>query len=97
VAGRLVPQAQVVAEGGVHDVEHGLRGAEGVFELLRLERLADAAQPLAEMALHPVEALGVRALEGEDRLLAVAHHKDRALAAWGSALRRPRTHRRGVR
>jgi hypothetical protein len=37
-------------------------------------------------ALHPVEALGVGPLEGEDRLLAVAHHEDRAQALGLGAL-----------
>ncbi len=72
------PGAAPCVEGQIHEPKDRVGGAEGILQLELLQRRADGAQPLVEGGAHRLEGREIGALEGIDRLLAVADDEDRA-------------------
>ena len=75
-------------EDAIHRGEHFRGGAEGYAEIHVTERLPRRLHLSADILQHGFEHAGVSTLKGIDRLLAVAHHEQRAPAGAMAAFAR---------
>ena len=67
-----------LGENRIHRLHDSRRRAKRKVEPAVMEGLSDVTQALLELEPHAMEPCGICALEGEDRLLFVAHCEDRA-------------------
>ncbi len=66
-------------EDRVDGAKNFLRRAERNGEVNISEPLAGRVDAILEIVVHPLEEIGVGSLKAVDRLLPVAHHKQRAV------------------
>ncbi len=71
------PSGALAAENQIDQRQDGRRRTERMLHRQSIKPLSDRAQSAAEMFLHLVKAIRIGALKGIDRLLLVAHDKDR--------------------